>query len=65
MAYSHCTGTRPGEVHGTGPTQKETMDPGSFPCLGPVWIFLYNILVPTTPGPTPVPVQILCSVNKP
>ena len=36
MAYSHCTGTGPRQLQGTGPPQQETMDPGSFPCLGPV-----------------------------
>ena len=35
------------------------MDPGSFPCLGPVWTFLYNILVPML-----VPIPFSCRVNK-
>ena len=39
------------------------MGPGSFPCLGPVWTFLYNILGPISAGPIPstchgpIPVQ--------
>ena len=37
----------------TGPAQQETMDPGSFPCLRPVWTFLHNLLVPVVPSNIP------------
>ena len=67
MVYSHCTGLGPGQVQGTGPAQWETMDHGSFPCLGPVGIFLYYIQVPLfwILFPAPVTVPIPSSVNNP
>ena len=44
---------------------REKMGPVSFPCLLPVWTFLYNILGPQVPLPflLPVPVLFECSVK--